>query len=116
MVPKPSILDRMTTPQPKDYAQSEKRHRENIHQDRQRNKMLLTPAVVVSKGDKPLDWGTNDGASQAEASIDDNIAKAAGISNPNLINYFDEDDPNDYEDPNFYRQVNSITITQEEFN
>jgi hypothetical protein len=72
--------------------------------------------LVVSEGDELLDWGTNDGAAQAKASIDNNIAKVAGISDSNLINCFDDEDPNDYEDPNFYRQVNSITITQEEFN
>ena len=70
--------------------------------------------VVVSDGDKPLDWGTNDSASQA--SVDDDIAKAAGFSETNLINYFDNDDPDSYEDPNFHRQADSITITQEEYN
>jgi hypothetical protein len=69
---------------------------------------------VVSKGDEPLDWGTNDGASQVEASVDDDIAEAAGFSNP--VNHFNDEDSNDYEDPNFYRQVNSLTITEEEFN
>ena len=58
--------------------------------------------------------GTNDGALQA--SVDNNKAKAAGISESNLVNYFDDDDPDSYEDPNSHRQVNSITITQEEFN
>jgi hypothetical protein len=58
-----------------------------------------------------LDWETDDGASQVEASVDNNIAKAAGFSDP--VNRFDNEDPNDYEDPNFYRQVNSITITQD---
>jgi hypothetical protein len=38
----------------------------------------------------------------------------AGFSNP--VNHFDDEDPDDYEDPNFYRQVNSLNITQEEFN
>jgi hypothetical protein len=61
-----------------------------------------------------LDWGTDDGASQVEASVNDNIAKAAGFSNP--VHRFDNEDPDDYEDPNFHRQVNSLTITQEEFN
>ena len=70
--------------------------------------------VVVSDGDEPLDQGTNDCASQA--SVNDDIAKAAGISESNLVNYFDDDDPDSYKDPKFYRQVNSITITQEEFN
>jgi hypothetical protein len=69
---------------------------------------------VVSKGDEPLDWGTDDGASQVEASVDNDIVEAAGFSNP--VNRFDDEDLNDYEDPNFYRQVNSLTITQEEFN
>ena len=40
----------------------------------------------------------------------------AGISESNVINYFNDDNPDSYEDPNFHRQVNSITITQEEFN
>jgi hypothetical protein len=71
---------------------------------------------VVSEGDEFLDWGTNDGASQVEASINNNIAKAAGIPDSNLINCFDNEDPDDYEDLNFHREVNSITITQEEFN
>ena len=69
--------------------------------------------VVVSDGDQPLDWGMDDGASQA--SINNNIAEAAGIPESNHINYFDNDDPDSYKNPNFHRQVNSITITQEEF-
>ena len=69
---------------------------------------------MVSDGDEPLDWGTNDGASQA--SINNNIAKVAEIPESNLVNYFDNDNPDSYEDPNFHKQVNSITITQEEFN
>jgi hypothetical protein len=69
---------------------------------------------VVSEGDEPLDWGTDDGASQVKASVNDDIAEAAGIPDPNLINCFDDEDPDDYEDLNFYRQVNSIIITQEE--
>jgi hypothetical protein len=70
--------------------------------------------IVVSKGDEPLDWGTDDGASQVEASVDDDIAKVTGVSN--LVNCFNNGDPNNYKDPNFHRQVNSLTITQEEFN
>jgi hypothetical protein len=76
--------------------------------------VLLTPAIVVSEGDEPLDWKTNNRASQVEASIDNNIAEAAGVFNP--VNHFNDEDPDDYMDPNFYRQVNSLTITQEEFN
>ena len=102
-------------PQPEDYAWSEKRHWENIcHTQQQTKKVPITPVVVVSDGDEPLDWGTNDGASQA--SVNNNIAKVAGFSEINLINYFDNDDPDSYKDPNFHRQVNSFTITQEEFN
>ena len=113
--PKPSILDRISMPQPKYYAQSEKRGWENIcHTWQWTKKVPITFVVVVSNGDEPLDWGTNDGASQA--SIDDNIAEVAGFSETNLVNYFNNDDPDSYEDPNFHRQVNSITITQEEFN
>jgi hypothetical protein len=70
--------------------------------------------TVVSKGNKHLDLGTNNGASQVEASVDNDIAEAAGFSNP--VNCFDDEDPNDYKDPNFHRQINSLTITQEEFN
>jgi hypothetical protein len=114
---KPSIVDRISSPQPEDYAWYEKRHWENIHWTWQWTKKVpLTPAVVISEGDEFLDWGTNDGASQVEASINNNIAKAAGIPDSNLINCFDNEDPNDYKDLNFHRQVNSITITQEEFN
>jgi 5'(3')-deoxyribonucleotidase len=68
------------------------------------------------KGDEPLDWGTDDGASQVEASVNDDIAEAAGMPDSNHINHFDNEDPNNYKDPNFYRQVNSITISQEDFN
>jgi hypothetical protein len=60
--------------------------------------------IVVSEGDEPLDWGTDDGAFQIEASVDDNIAKAAGFYNP--VHCFDDGDPNNYEDLNFHRQVN----------
>jgi hypothetical protein len=70
--------------------------------------------VVVSKGDEPLDWETDNGAFQVKASVDDNIAEATGFSNP--VNCFDDEDPNDYKNPNFHRHVNSLTITQEEFN
>jgi gag-polypeptide of LTR copia-type len=113
--PKPSIVDRMSLPQPKDFAWYEKRCRENICQTQQQNKKVpLTPAIVVSEGDEPSDWGTDNGAFQVEASVDNDIAKVAGFSNP--VNHFDDEDPNDYEDPNFYRQVNLLTITQEEFN
>jgi hypothetical protein len=69
---------------------------------------------VVSKGDEPLDWGTDNGASQVKASVNNNIAKVAGFFNP--VHHFDDEDPDNYKDPNFYRQVNSLTITQEEFN
>jgi hypothetical protein len=101
--------------QPEDYAQYEKRHQENIHWTRQQNKKVpLTSVVVVSKGDEPLDLKTDDGASQVEASFDNNIAKAAGFFNQ--VNRFNNEDPDDYKDPNFHRQVNSLTITQEEFN
>jgi hypothetical protein len=113
--PKPSIVDRISSPQPEDFAWYEKRHRANIHWTRQHNKkVLLTPVIVISKGDEPLDWETNNGASQVEASVDDDITKVAGFSNP--VNCFDGEDPDDYEDPNFHRQVNFLTITQEEFN
>ena len=115
MGPKSSTLDRISMLQPENYAQSEKRCQENIcHTRQQTKKVLITLAVVVSDGDEPLDWGTNDGASQA--SVNDDIAEVAGFSETNLVNYFDNDDPNSYEDPNLHRQVNSITITQEEFN
>ena len=108
-------MDKISMPQPKDYAQSEKRCQENIcHTQQQTKRVPITPVVVVFNGDEPLDWGTNDGASQA--SINDDIAKVAGTPESNLINYFDNDNPDSYEDPNFHRQVNSITITQEEFN
>jgi hypothetical protein len=107
-------VDRISSPQPEDFAQYEKRHRENIHQTQQQNKKVpLTLAIVVSKGDEPLDWRTDDGASQVKASVDDDIAKVAGFFNP--VHCFDDKDPNDYEDPNFDRQVNLLTITQEEF-
>jgi hypothetical protein len=97
--PKLSIVDRISLPQPEDFAWYEKRHKEIIHRTRQQNKEVpLTPAIVVYKGDKPLDWGTDDGASQVEASVDDDIAKAAGFSDP--VNHFNDEDPNDYEDPN----------------
>jgi hypothetical protein len=47
LAPKPSIVDRISLPQPKDFAQYEKRHRENIGQTWQRNKKVsLTPAIV----------------------------------------------------------------------
>jgi hypothetical protein len=102
-------------PQPEDYAWSEKRPRENICQTQQQNKkVLLTPVIVVSKGDEPLDWGTNNGASQVEANVDNDIAEVTGFSNP--VHHFDDENSNDYKDPNFHRQVNSLTITQEEFN
>jgi hypothetical protein len=60
---------------------------------------------VVSEGDEPLDWGTNNGASQVKASVDNNIAKVAWFSNP--VNCFDDEDPDNYEDSNFHRQANS---------
>jgi hypothetical protein len=61
--PKTNILDRISTPQPKDYARYEKRRRENICWTRQQNKKVpLTPVIVVSEGDKPSDWCTDDGA------------------------------------------------------
>jgi hypothetical protein len=114
LAPKPSIIDRISSPQPED-ARYEKRHQENGRRTRQQTKKVpLTPAIVVSEGDEPLDWGTDDRAFQIEASVNDNIAKVAGFSNP--VHRFDNEDPNDYEDPNFHRQVNSLTITQEEFN
>jgi hypothetical protein len=107
-------VNRISSPQPEDFAWYEKRHRENIHQTQQQNKkVLLTPAIVVSKGDEPLDWGTDDGAFQVEASVNDDIAKVAGFSDP--VNCFDDGDPDNYKDLNFYRQVNSLTITQEKF-
>jgi 5'(3')-deoxyribonucleotidase len=61
-----------------------------------------------------VDWRTDDGASQVEASVNDDIAKVAGFSDP--VNCFNDEDPDDYKDPNFHRQVNFLTITQEEFN
>jgi hypothetical protein len=54
---------------------------------------------VVSEGDKPLDWGTDNGASQVKASVDNYIAKAEGFFNP--VNYFNDEDSDDYKDPNF---------------
>jgi hypothetical protein len=72
--------------------------------------------VVVFKGDEPLNWGTDDGAFQVKASVNNNIAEVAEIPNPNLVNCFDNEDPDNYKDPNFHRQVNLIIITQEEFN
>jgi len=108
--PKPTFMDRLTSP-PKtlaEYEGNEKRRREKIRRARQRNKKVIkSPVVVVSDGDEPLDWGTNDGQSE----VDEQIAEAAGI-HPD----FDDEDPDPYVDPAFHRQVNSITITQEEFN
>jgi hypothetical protein len=94
-------------PQPEDYAWYEKRHRENICRTWQQNKKVLLTSAIV-------DWRTDDGASQVEASVNDDIAKVAGFSDP--VNCFNDEDPDDYEDPNFHRQVNFLTITQEEFN
>jgi hypothetical protein len=97
LAPKPNILDRISMPQPKDFAWYEKRCRENIHQIQQHNKkILLTPAIVVSKGDEPLDLGTDNRASQVKASVNDDIAEVAGFSNP--VYHFDDEDPNDYKD------------------
>ena len=109
-----NIVDRISSPTPPDYEKAEKRRRENIRRTKQRaKKTVKSPSVVRSEGDEPLDWGTDDGVS--EHGVDNDIAEAAGLSHHD-DDYDDRFHPDDFYEPDQYRQVPCISLTSDETN
>ncbi len=72
--------------------------------------MHKSAPTVLSEGDEPLDWGTDD---DEATHIDKAIAKATGLEDHHPGDCYCLDD---FGDPNYFRQVPNIFITDEEFN